>query len=72
MITRGFKAKLKERKIVVKPSGLCNNAFIFHDIASNTYELKTNDWLIGSANATMLFVGLNGHQFTSQNILWRG
>lgn len=68
LIRRGFKAKIKDHKITVKLSGLCNHVFIHHNIASNTYELKTNDWLTGSAHALMLFTGLNGYQFTSHII----
>ncbi|EGQ9519869.1 TPA: hypothetical protein I7291_04775 [Vibrio parahaemolyticus] len=56
----GFKAKVRNRKIVVKLDGLSNPVSIVKDIAADEYKIKTNDSTLSIVACFLLFSGLLG------------
>ncbi len=56
----GFKAKIRNRKIVVKLDGLSNPVSIVKDIAADEYKVKTNDSTLSIVACFILYSGLSG------------
>ncbi|ENM5855730.1 hypothetical protein NTE09_003766 [Vibrio mimicus] len=56
----GFKAKVRNGKIVVKLDGLSNSVSIVKDIAADEYKVKTNDSILAIIACLLLFIGLSG------------
>ncbi|HCG7969404.1 hypothetical protein [Vibrio parahaemolyticus] len=63
--SKGFNAKLKNGKIVVRLEGLSNFVSISKDIAAAEYKIQTNDTLLSILASFFLLFGLYGINQTS-------